>query len=171
MLKNQRDWLPNLGDTQKIRPEMTKPTARLQYLGPRGLSDQTVYELALTGSSLEDIGRFFGVGYQTVSDLHGDAFKMGKNDFVMKPRRGCFIVLEELERRLLKNMGQTYEMHGEVHEALLDQDLLNQYAKYLGIARSYQPKEIAITQPDNPAQRLSDEELKTKIKQLMKEKE
>lgn len=53
---------------------------------PVPMTDESVYDLARHWYTLEEIAARFNVAENTVLHHHGDAFRLGKQDGMMKPR-------------------------------------------------------------------------------------
>lgn len=64
----------------------TKVSGNRTNYAPLAMSDESVYDMAVHWYTVEEIAERFGVTNDTVMNLHGDAFKLGKAEHSMKPR-------------------------------------------------------------------------------------
>jgi predicted transcriptional regulator len=139
---------------QKINPANSKKYA------PLVMSDDAVFRMASHWYTIDEVAETFSVTRDTVMNLHGEAYRAGKQDG------------KELPRMMLKKIISDFD-NEEINFARPDvpvANLLKAIELRARIAKELEPKtSVTINQtPESVIRTLSDDELKARLtKQLL----
>lgn len=111
---------PDLSNTLKVSGNRTT-------YKPVQMTDASVCDLARHYYTLEEIADRFGVSNKTVLDLHGDAFRTGKDTAMQKPRMLLSKIFNDFSHEDLNfarpdvpvhNLLKAIELHAKKYEGM-----------------------------------------------------